>query len=53
MSDDGTRDATIDALHRRIARLELENSRLQRQVDELRSAVAALLGPAPSELSQP
>jgi phage shock protein A len=41
------------ALHRTIAALELDKKRLERQVEELRSAVTALLAPAPSEMRQP
>jgi hypothetical protein len=46
---DQTRDDVLLALHRKIAALELHNKRLERQVEELRAAVAALLAPSPSE----
>jgi hypothetical protein len=46
-------DETILALHRRIAALELEIARLKRHNEELRSAVAALMAPVPSEPSGP
>jgi hypothetical protein len=42
-----TRDDVLLALHRKIAALELHNKRLERQVEELRAAVAALLAPPP------
>jgi hypothetical protein len=48
-----TRDDALLALHRKIAALELHNKRLERQVEELRAAVAALIAPAPSEFRQP
>jgi phage shock protein A len=47
MAEDETHEATIQALHRRIARLELENGRLERHVEELRAAISALLAPTP------
>ena len=36
-------------LRRRIQELELDNARLRRQIEELRSAVDALMTPAPPE----
>jgi hypothetical protein len=40
-------DETILALHRRIAALDLEIARLKRHNEELRSAIEALMAPAP------
>ena len=39
------------ALQRTIHSLEVDKARLERQVEELREAVAALMAPAPSEQS--
>jgi hypothetical protein len=41
-------DETIQTLHRRIAQMELEIARLKRHNAELRSAIEALMAPAPS-----
>lgn len=39
----------VHELRRRIQELELDNARLRRQIEELRSAVDALMAPPPSQ----
>jgi exonuclease VII small subunit len=53
MSDESmTGEAVVRSLRNIIAKLEVENADLERHNKELREAVAALLAPAPSQVSR-